>query len=52
MLLYPTENAGTSKASQAFWQVDDIELEVADLKSRGVALEKYDMPVKGVRAAC
>jgi predicted enzyme related to lactoylglutathione lyase len=42
--LYPTPNAGTSRASQAFWQVDDIEREVADLKARGVKFEKYDMP--------
>lgn len=42
--LYPTSNAGTSKASQAFWQVDDIEREVADLKARGVVFENYDMP--------
>jgi catechol 2,3-dioxygenase-like lactoylglutathione lyase family enzyme len=42
--LYPTPNAGTSKASQAFWQVEDIEREVADLKARGVAFERYDMP--------
>ena len=42
--LYPTPNAGTSKASQAFWQVDDIEQEVAELVARGVKFEKYDMP--------
>ena len=42
--LYPTPNAGTSKASQAFWHVDDIEREVAELKSRGVVFENYDMP--------
>ena len=42
--LYPTPNAGTSQASQAFWQVDDVEREVAELKSRGVTFEKYDMP--------
>ena len=42
--LYPTANAGTSQASQAFWQVDDIEREVTDLKARGVKFEKYDMP--------
>jgi catechol 2,3-dioxygenase-like lactoylglutathione lyase family enzyme len=42
--LYPTKNAGTSRASQAFWQVDDIEREVADLKARGVLFENYDMP--------
>jgi predicted enzyme related to lactoylglutathione lyase len=42
--LYPTPNAGTSKASQAFWQVDDIERVVADLKKRGVKFEQYEMP--------
>ena len=42
--LYPTPNAGTSRASQAFWQVDNIEREVAELKARGVNFEKYDMP--------
>jgi predicted enzyme related to lactoylglutathione lyase len=42
--LYPTPNAGTSKASQAFWQVDDIEREVAELKKRGVKFEEYDLP--------
>jgi len=42
--LYPTTNAGTSKASQAFWQVDDIEREVAELKHRGVKFEEYDTP--------
>ena len=42
--LYPTPNAGTSKASQAFWQVDDIEQEVMELVARGVKFEKYDMP--------
>ncbi len=42
--LYPTPNAGTSKASQAFWQVSDIEREVAELKARGVLFEDYDMP--------
>ena len=42
--LYPTPNAGTSKASQAFWKVDDIEREIAALKSRGVTFEDYDVP--------
>ena len=42
--LYPTPNAGTSQASQAFWHVENIEREVADLKARGVKFEKYDMP--------
>jgi predicted enzyme related to lactoylglutathione lyase len=42
--LYPTPNAGSSMASQAFWQVEDIEQEVAQLVARGVRFEKYDMP--------
>jgi catechol 2,3-dioxygenase-like lactoylglutathione lyase family enzyme len=44
VFMYPTPNAGTSKASQAFWQVHDVEAEVADLKSRGVVFEEYNMP--------
>ena len=42
--LYPTPNAGTSKASQAFWEVEDVEREVAELKARGVQFEEYEMP--------
>jgi catechol 2,3-dioxygenase-like lactoylglutathione lyase family enzyme len=42
--LYQTPNAGTSKASQMFWEVKNIEERVAELKRRGVALEKYDLP--------
>src|SRR6266446_4206047 len=53
--MYPTPNAGTSKASQAFWQVGDVEKEVAELKARGVKFEEYDMPglktVNGIAAA-
>ena len=52
--LYPTPNAGTSQASQAFWQVEDIEKEVAELMALGVDFEKYDMPdvdEKGISTA-
>ena len=41
--LYQTPNAGTSQASQAFWQVQDIEREVAELRKRGVKLETFGM---------
>jgi len=44
VFMYPTPNAGTSKASQAFWQVKDVGAEVAELKARGVKFEEYDMP--------
>jgi predicted enzyme related to lactoylglutathione lyase len=44
VFMYPTSNAGTSKASLAYWQVADVEAEVAELKARGVVFEEYDMP--------
>ena len=44
VFMYPSAGAGTSKASTAFWAVDDVEKEVAELKSHGVVFEEYDMP--------
>ncbi len=44
VFMYPSPGAGTSKASTAFWAVDDVVAEVAELKARGVAFEEYDMP--------
>jgi predicted enzyme related to lactoylglutathione lyase len=44
VFMYPSPGAGTSKASTAFWAVDDIEAEVAALKARGVVFEEYDWP--------
>jgi catechol 2,3-dioxygenase-like lactoylglutathione lyase family enzyme len=43
VFMYPTPNAGTNKASTAFWSVQDVEQEVAELKGRGVVFEEYDM---------
>ena len=40
----PVGGAGTSKASTAFWAVEDVAAEVAELKKRGVVFEEYDMP--------
>jgi predicted enzyme related to lactoylglutathione lyase len=55
IFLYPSGGAGTSQASQAFWQVRDVEAEVAELKSRGVVFEEYDVPglktVNGIMTA-
>jgi predicted enzyme related to lactoylglutathione lyase len=51
------DSAGTSRASQAFWTVDDVEREVAELKKRGIQFEHYDadeiggMEMKGDIAA-
>ena len=42
--MYPSPGAGTNKASTAFWSVDDVEAEVAALKSRGVVFEEYNSP--------
>ena len=42
--LYPTPNAGTSLASQAFWSVLDIDREIEALRARGVVFENYDVP--------
>jgi predicted enzyme related to lactoylglutathione lyase len=42
--LYPTPNAGTSKASQAFWSVQDVDGLVVKLKARGVVFETFDIP--------
>ena len=44
IFLYPPAGAGTSRASQAFWQVENIEAEVSELKKRGVMFEEYDVP--------
>jgi predicted enzyme related to lactoylglutathione lyase len=44
VFLYRTPNAGTSRASQAYWQVENVEAEVAELKARGVVFEEYNMP--------
>jgi catechol 2,3-dioxygenase-like lactoylglutathione lyase family enzyme len=42
--LYPTPNAGTSQASQAFWSVEDVDGLMRALKARGVKFEDYDIP--------
>ncbi|PYP92215.1 MAG: glyoxalase [Gemmatimonadetes bacterium] len=44
VFMYPSPGAGTSRASTAFWAVDDVEAEVAALRARGVVFEEYDMP--------
>jgi catechol 2,3-dioxygenase-like lactoylglutathione lyase family enzyme len=44
VFMYPSGGAGTSKASTAFWAVDDVVAEVAELKAKGVVFEEYDFP--------
>ncbi|MGA7986873.1 MAG: VOC family protein [Candidatus Dormiibacterota bacterium] len=42
--LFVTPNAERAGHTQLGFEVDDIEAEVADLKSRGVVFEEYDLP--------
>jgi catechol 2,3-dioxygenase-like lactoylglutathione lyase family enzyme len=44
IFMYVSQGAGTSRASQAFWSVDDVPAEVAALRARGVVFEDYDRP--------
>ena len=44
IFLYQSAGAGTSKASQAFWQLEDVEAEVTALRAKGVVFEEYDLP--------
>jgi len=44
VFMYPSPGAGTSKASTAFWAVDDVVAEVAELKASGVTFEEYNIP--------
>jgi len=41
---YKSAGAGTNKASTAFWDVPNLEAEVADLRKRGAVFEEYDTP--------
>lgn len=44
-VVYPSEYAGTNKATALTWSVGDrLEQEVEELKRKGVAFEHYDLP--------
>lgn len=43
LLVYRSDTAGTAQNTQAGWTVDDIEAVMADLRSRGVVFEEYDL---------
>ncbi|MFB7666779.1 VOC family protein [Kitasatospora sp. NPDC056138] len=53
--VYRTPNGGKAAHTLASWTVADLDAEMADLRSRGVVFEEYDMPglktVDGVAAA-
>ena len=42
--VYRSQYAGSNKATVVTWPVDDVESEVRELKSKGVAFEHYNMP--------
>jgi catechol 2,3-dioxygenase-like lactoylglutathione lyase family enzyme len=43
VLVYPSEYAGTNQATAASWAVgDDFDAIVEDLRTKGVAFERYD----------
>ena len=42
--VYRSDYAGTNKATAVTWTVDDVNDEVAALKTKGVVFEHYDMP--------
>jgi predicted enzyme related to lactoylglutathione lyase len=42
--VYATSFAGTNQATSAGWRVDDLDAEMADLRSRGVVFEEFDLP--------
>ena len=43
-LLYPSQFAGTNKATSAGFTVDDVEETVAELRERGLTFEEYELP--------
>jgi catechol 2,3-dioxygenase-like lactoylglutathione lyase family enzyme len=42
--LFPSSGASNGSFTQVGWQTDNIEAEVAELKSKGVVFEEYDLP--------
>lgn len=43
-VLFQSSGAASGEHTQMAWEVDDIEALVAELRSRGVAFEEYDLP--------
>ena len=42
--VYQTEFAGKAGHTIAHWHVDDVDATVRDLRAKGVAFERYDLP--------
>ncbi len=44
IMLFPSSGKSDGSFTQGGWSTDNIASEVAELKSRGVVFEEYDMP--------
>jgi len=44
ILLYETQFAGTAQNTAMSWVTNDLDTEMADLRSKGVVFEDYDFP--------
>jgi len=44
LYVYATPSAGQAAHTLAGWTVTDLEAEMAELRSRGVTFEEYDLP--------
>lgn len=42
--IYETPNAGTAQNTQMVWMTDDLDGEMAVMRSNGIVFEDYDMP--------
>ncbi|HEY8911843.1 VOC family protein [Lacisediminihabitans sp.] len=42
--LYETSNAGTAKNTQMIWMTDDLDAEMASMRTHGIVFEDYDIP--------
>lgn len=43
-LVYPSQFAGTNKATYLSFEVQDVETAAKELRDRGIVFEEYDMP--------
>ncbi len=44
LFVYPSSTAGSGQATCASWEVEAVPASVAELKSKGVQFEHYDLP--------
>ena len=42
--LYPSQYAGTAQSTAAEFEIDDIELTMREMRSKGIVFEEYDLP--------